>query len=661
MSARANSLHTVVVDTLFFTGIMALTAASWTAVANGAEPRIVHVAEAADENRPSSDHVDSRLNTDDKPASGIPEETPAAKRESMMLGMKLFERSAGQIEVVDVAAASPAWEAGIRRGDRLREIDGIKPERLATWVADVGKVLASREDGKSVAAEVERDGYPMEVRITLPVSNVAAARDARKQDEELARMQAREQRQLKNGQQPGAPVGVGGIDRNDYGPGPAYGGYGGYGGWGFGGFFDDGAGAANHPNGEDRMARSAAASLMAVDPAAFPGGASGGGQIGMAGFQENGQSVDAMVVVRGLPQGSYQVGIGAGGQFGMNGNSGVVGPDIGADGQFGLNPALEGTAETYDQGGAGANRGANPPGASYGVRGPNGTQPGNAVNPNPQNPAGNQPLDQQQPGIIPQGNIAPGAGTAPDASGGAGAGGGAAPSGGDGASLANPRNAILAQQLDSANPAGGQATNNPAPANPQQAVQQNSYRGQPTDGAAGPGANPYDPRDRAEAQRRGQSNNPLNSGGATPGFASLGTLQVGPDGSGQVTSRLEGMTVRNLSGMQVFVQSTNFRGGLAGADNRAAGRNQAANDRAAQRNMPAGQRGEQPGFAFPGELPGRGMEGVVAVGTIQLRGGGGGAPPQTGERPMDEATRREQGRSQISDPTQQFNPSSPLE
>src|SRR5262245_11556382 len=123
MSVRANSLRIMVVDTLFYTGIMSLAAVSWTAMANGAEPRIVHVADAATENRPSSDHVDSRLNTDDTPASGIPEESPAAKRESMMLGMKLFERAAGNIEVVDVAAASPAWDAGIRRGDRINEID----------------------------------------------------------------------------------------------------------------------------------------------------------------------------------------------------------------------------------------------------------------------------------------------------------------------------------------------------------------------------------------------------------------------------------------------------------------------------------------------------------------------------------------------------------
>ncbi|MGE3242623.1 MAG: hypothetical protein AB7I57_16235, partial [Pirellulales bacterium] len=122
MSLRANSLRNLLLDTISFTLLVWLAAVAWTAMAQGAEPRVVHVADAAAEERPSRDHIDSRLNTDDKLTTGVPTESAEAKRQALMLGMKLHERAEGEIRVVDVAATSPAWDAGIRRGDRIRSI-----------------------------------------------------------------------------------------------------------------------------------------------------------------------------------------------------------------------------------------------------------------------------------------------------------------------------------------------------------------------------------------------------------------------------------------------------------------------------------------------------------------------------------------------------------
>jgi len=660
MPSRANNLRNIVVDSLSYALLMTLAATAATIVAQGAEPAVVHVDGAATENRSSDDHVDSRLNTDDNPPSGIPEESPAAKREAMMLGMTLYERSEGNVEVVDVAAASPAWDAGIRKRDRIREIDGVKPRSLAGWVEDIGKILKDTEDGHAISAEVERDGETLSVRIKLPISNVAAARDARKADEELARMQAREQRQSQRGRSAGTSPGYGAIDRNDHGYGPAYGGYGpaygGYGGWGLGGFFDDG-GASDESGGEDRLATSAAAALMAINTLGRGGTQSSGGQVGMAGFQNNGQGVDAMVVVRGLPQGTYQVGIGAGGAYGADANPDFVGPDAGAEG-FGLQPALEGTADSVDRGGAFPNQPANRSGAAANGRGPN----GNPIN--PQNPGTNRFPNQQQPGSVPQGNApTPSAGAAP----GSASGGVAAPAAGDGASLANPKHAVLAQQFGAEQTPrpGDQRTVNP----PQQPAPNNPATMQRDNRQTMPGANAYDPRDRAEAQRQLQGNNPLGNLGDVP-FAQIGTLQVGADGSGQLRNRLEGMSVRNLAGMQVIVQSTNWGGGTANAPRFA--QNGAAQNRTT-RNDPAqvrAGRGDvqgQPrsfGTAVPGQAPTRGIHGIVAAGTIQLRNSGSatGVNPQSaaGQDTVDEATRREQGRSQISDPVRDFNPSQPL-
>ena len=211
--------------------------------------------------------------------------------------------------MTDVAATSPAWDAGIRKGDRIKALDGIKSKALAAWIDDVGKVLKDTEDGHAVAAEVEREGEPLALRIKVPVSNAAEVRDARQEEQAIAKMRAGQQQgQFPQGQPGAVPLGYGDDRTDGYGAGygPGYGGYGG----GFGGFFDDDS-AASDTNSDDRMATSAVAPLMAVNTLGR-NQAQTGGQVGMAGFQNNGQSVDAMVVVRGLPQGSYQVGIGTG-------------------------------------------------------------------------------------------------------------------------------------------------------------------------------------------------------------------------------------------------------------------------------------------------------------------------------------------------------------
>ena len=134
---------------------------------------------------------------------------------------------------------------------------------------------------------------------------------------------------------------------------------------------------------------------------------------------------------------------------------------------------------------------------------------------------------------------------------------------GDGASLANPANAVLAQQLDPQQTGAGgqqqqpiqQGVQNPENAG-NAAARQNNGTGQQTRSG-----NPYDPRENSERQRQAEQNaNPLSNPTGAPFVASIGVLQVGPDGTGTVQGQLEGVAVRNLAGMNVIVQSTNWQG-----------------------------------------------------------------------------------------------------
>lgn len=614
MSVRANSLRSVVIDSIYMALVFAAAAATTALVANGAEPQILQIAEGtatpSDDARPSDDHIDSRLNTDDNRPSGDPTESPAAKQEAIMLGMTLFERTEGNIQVKDVAASSPAWDAGIRAGDRIRSLDGVKPKRLTAWINDVGSILKDTTDGHAVSADVEREGETLDLRIKVPVSNADQARAERKAQEEMARekMRLREVQEMAQGQgQPMAPGGYAAKDRYmDDGIG--------YGGYGLGGFFDDGA-PSTGDNGDDRLATSAVAQLNAVNTLGgegFGNAQSSGGQVGIAGFQDSGEGVNAVVMVQGLPQGNYSVGIGDGGNMGTG------------FGNEGRNPAANGT-------GAGQNQSRN----NFDSNNRNlGTR--DSASRNPYNPRANQQPNQQQPGfrqqqpgfgqpINPSPNmqqeVTPGAGATPGTGGGSPAGGGAASGAGDGASLANPHAAVLAQQLDPQMQNRGNATqqsNRPGigaanEVNQQNAAQQRGSR------------NPYNPDQDARNQHRQQNGGlPADSPLGSPFVAEIGTLQVGPDGVGRVQNRFEGMTVRNLAGMSVIVESNDWQG-ARGMQNDPRVSQQAT---AGQSGMPQSQNRQpqtqngQPSVQANGQTT-RGAQGIVASGVIQLRNGSG--------------------------------------
>jgi hypothetical protein len=172
--------------------------------------------------------------------------------------------------------------------------------------------------------------------------------------------------------------------------------------------------------------------------------------------------------------------------------------------------------------------------------------------------------------------------------------------------------------------------------------------------------NPYNPNQNAQNQQRQQNGGlPNNSPLGSPFVAEIGTLQVGPDGVGRVQNRLEGITVRNLAGMSVIVESTDWQGSrgmqndprvsqqgqqsaagqaglqqgqsgqlpagqLQGQNPQTQGQNQLQRQNQQQQGragLPEGQNGQQ-AVGANGQMT-RGAQGIVASGVIQLRNGGG--------------------------------------
>ncbi len=706
MSIRANSLQSVVMDGVFYAALMGLGAAIMVTMARGAEPRSVTEAELIDR-RLTDDHIDSQLNTDDNPASGDPTESPEAKREAMMLGMKLVERSEGNIHVDDVAATSPAWDAGIRRGDRLLSIDGIKPKSLSKWVEDLGSVLKDTPDGHAVATDVERDGEKLALRIRMPVSKAAAVRDARQEEQAIAQMAAENQQQQMPLAQQGGQTIVSGNEMGDAGYGRGNGGYA-VGGWGLGGFFDDEDTNSNRNNtGDDRMANRAIAQLMAVNTVSGAGGANSlngqagqlngmqsnnaqtsGGQVGVAAFQNTGQGVSAVVVVRGLPQGTYRVGIGQGdgmaGGFGANGmGNGAIDPNANFNG--GQDPSQRGVQDRNSSNinGRNLNRG-------------NDGRGGRVVpEPTQRNGAGLGQPPMNQSGPMPQGG---GRSAQPAAAGGAAGGGtpaagGAAAGGGAGASLASPHSVgILAQRLDPQQmQANGSGNSGVAPGTNQrnQTGQGNQPIQNPNPGAAA-GNIPNNQNGNGNQSGTGNGNrngtrdniNPANANNnirPTP----VGILRVGADGSGRLETQLDGVQVRSLVGMSVSVFSEMAQGGgLAGNNQQGfGGANQNAGQNAQQQrqnNNAAAARGGQNGAGpmpgnnmqpnqAPGALNGGSGQGVVATGVVQIMEGNGqqgvGQQGQGGnlfpgqQNDPNQAAEAARNQGQISDPQENFDPS----
>jgi hypothetical protein len=144
----------------------------------------------AQENRANSPAEADQVTDSDTPGERIvietelpPEEDIAPELESTrpaILGMTIEEELDGRAFVTEVGATSPAWDAGIRRGDEIISLHGMRIETFPEWVEGVRKVIADAVDGQSIPIEIVREGSPLDLQVKVPIQRSGGAAQARR-------------------------------------------------------------------------------------------------------------------------------------------------------------------------------------------------------------------------------------------------------------------------------------------------------------------------------------------------------------------------------------------------------------------------------------------------------------------------------------------------
>jgi hypothetical protein len=89
-----------------------------------------------------------------------------------VLGMDLDEGPNHRATVVEVTAASPAFDAGIREGDVIVSFDGFAAKTYREWIDGIRRMVADAPDGATVAVEVVRNGKRVAANIRTLESTV---------------------------------------------------------------------------------------------------------------------------------------------------------------------------------------------------------------------------------------------------------------------------------------------------------------------------------------------------------------------------------------------------------------------------------------------------------------------------------------------------------
>ncbi|HVT30624.1 MAG TPA: hypothetical protein VHE81_21630 [Lacipirellulaceae bacterium] len=92
----------------------------------------------------------------------------APQGQSLVLGMSIQEAKNGLPEVIDVAAASPAWDAGIKKGDEIVVFQGFKGDSYRKWIDAMRRLSSGLPEGAPILVVVSRNGKQTAYRVLSP-------------------------------------------------------------------------------------------------------------------------------------------------------------------------------------------------------------------------------------------------------------------------------------------------------------------------------------------------------------------------------------------------------------------------------------------------------------------------------------------------------------
>jgi hypothetical protein len=95
------------------------------------------------------------------------------KGRSVVLGMYLQEADDGRPKIVEVGAASPAFDAGVHEGDELLSFQGFSADSYRKWIDGIHRLTTDAPIGSLIPVVVLRDGERQTVRIRIPKSGLS--------------------------------------------------------------------------------------------------------------------------------------------------------------------------------------------------------------------------------------------------------------------------------------------------------------------------------------------------------------------------------------------------------------------------------------------------------------------------------------------------------
>ena len=87
---------------------------------------------------------------------------------AVVVGMHLQESDNGRAKVIEVGAASPAFDAGIREGDEIVSFEGFAGKTYREWIDGIRKLATDTPDGELMTVDVLRGGKRVSIEILAP-------------------------------------------------------------------------------------------------------------------------------------------------------------------------------------------------------------------------------------------------------------------------------------------------------------------------------------------------------------------------------------------------------------------------------------------------------------------------------------------------------------
>ena len=92
-----------------------------------------------------------------------------ARGSAQVLGMSLQETRHERVRVVDVAMNSPAFDAGVMKGDEVVSFQGFRGETYRKWIDGIRRITTDSSPGLKIPVTVDRDSKLVTVSIEVPV------------------------------------------------------------------------------------------------------------------------------------------------------------------------------------------------------------------------------------------------------------------------------------------------------------------------------------------------------------------------------------------------------------------------------------------------------------------------------------------------------------